>query len=633
MAITESSYHVPTAPHGATSFRVLVLGSIGVVYGDIGTSPLYAVKESLSAAKGASELSEDMILGVLSLMLWALIVIVTLKYVVVMLRADNDGEGGTLSLMALAQRVLGRGRRVVLLLGMAGAALFYGDAMITPAISVLSAVEGLNLLTPAFQPFVLAISLAILLGLFLIQSRGTASIAAWFGPVILAWFAALAWGGLINLAGRPGVVLALNPWHGAHFLMSHGFAGLIALGAVFLAVTGAEALYADLGHFGRGPIRAAWLVIVFPALALNYLGQGALLIERPEALENPFFKLYPDWALVPMIALATVATIIASQAVITGAYSVTHQAIQLGLMPRMTIRRTSATERRQIYVPAINWYLMLVVLFLTATFRSSSALASAYGIAVTGTMVVTVLLATLVARHLWHWSWPRVALVMAPFLMADVVFLGANLLKISEGGWLPLLVGGAILVVMWTWRRGANLLAERWRKEDLPIEEYLPVLAAKVPRRAEGTAVFLTAEPDFVPTALVHNIKHNKILHRRNIIVCIDTADTPRIEQELQRGTVRRLSEEFVVVRLRFGFMEEPDLPRALARRYLHLDIDPTQTSFYLSRRVIKPATRSKMPRWQDRLFVFLTRRSSDAAQYFGIPSDRVIEIGTQVTV
>ncbi|MEZ5816599.1 MAG: potassium transporter Kup [Hyphomicrobiaceae bacterium] len=634
MTISETHHSAVTAPpHGRTSFWVLALGSIGVVYGDIGTSPLYAVKESLLAAKGTTALAPEMIFGVLSLMLWALIVIVTLKYVFVMLRADNNGEGGTLSLMALAQRAIGRRSMPVFVLGMAGAALFYGDAMITPAISVLSAVEGLTLLTAAFKPFVLAISLAILLGLFVIQSRGTARIAALFGPLVLLWFAALAWGGLANVASRPEVMSAINPIHGVTFLLSHGIAGLIALGAVFLAVTGAEALYADLGHFGRGPIRAAWLAIVFPALAINYLGQGALLLQHPEALENPFFRLYPDWALIPMILLATLATIIASQAVITGAYSVTQQAIQLGLLPRMHIRSTSATERGQIYVPAVNWYLMLAVLFLAASFRSSTALASAYGIAVTGTMVVTVALCTLVARHLWHWSWTRVAMVMTPFMIIDLVFLGANLLKIAEGGWLPLLVGGAILVMMWTWQRGAGLLAARWRKEELPIAKYLPVLTAKIEHRSEGTAVFPTSQPDLVPTALVHNIKHNKILHRHNIIVCIEVTDTPRIIEEAQRGTVRRLSEEFAVVWLKFGFMEEPDVPRALARRYLKLGFDPSAASYYLSRRAIKPATRSQMPRWQDRLFVALAHGSSDAAQYFGIPSDRVIEIGTQVTV
>ena len=613
-------------------FWILALGSIGVVYGDIGTSPLYALKESLTAARGAGALSSEMIFGVLSLMIWTLIVIVTLKYVVVVLQADNNGEGGTLSLMALAHRALGDRGGIVALLGMAGAALFYGDAMITPAISVLSAVEGLNLVTPAFEHYVLPISLAILIGLFAIQSRGTARIAAWFGPIIVVWFLALAVGGLANIAQQPQVFLALNPIYGVNFLSSHGIAGLIALGAVFLAVTGAEALYADLGHFGRNPIRAAWLVLVFPALALNYLGQGALLLTQPEALESPFFKLYPAWALIPMIGLATLATIIASQAVITGAYSMTQQAIQLGLLPRMNIRRTSETERGQIYIPAVNWNLLLAVLFLTVTFKTSSSLASAYGIAVTGTMVVTVALAAVVARYYWLWSWWRVGLVMAPFLCVDLIFLGANLLKIAEGGWLPLVVGGALLIGMLTWRRGARLLSTRWKKEELPLAEYLPVLEKKSPERVSGTAVFLTSHPDLVPTALMHNLKHNKVMHRRNIIVCVETTDTPRVE-ESERGKTAKVSESFTVVRLKFGFMEEPDIPRALARRYLHLELDPMQTSYYLSRRVIRPSSRSEMPVWQDRLFIWLAHQSSDASAYFAIPSDRAIEIGTQVTV
>ena len=626
---------IPTGSHDRnkkSSFWALTLGSIGVVYGDIGTSPLYAIKESLTAARGTGPLTSDMVFGVLSLMLWALIVIVTFKYVLIMLRADNNGEGGTLSLMALAQRALGNRGRIVPVLGMVGAALFYGDAMITPAISVLSAVEGLNLVTPAFDRFVLPISLAILVGLFAIQSKGTTAIAAWFGPIILIWFAALALGGAGNIAAMPSIVGALNPMHGVWFLSTHGVAGLIALGAVFLAVTGAEALYADLGHFGRGPIRTAWLFLVFPALVLNYLGQGALSLQHPEALENPFFKLYPAWALLPMICLATVATIIASQAVITGAYSISQQAIQLGLLPRMDIRRTSAKERGQIYVPAVNWMLLIAVLFLTAAFRSSTALASAYGIAVTGTMVVTVILAIIVARHVWHWSWARTAIVMTPFLIVDLVFLGANLLKIVEGGWLPLLVGAALLLGMLTWHRGARLLNAKSQREELPIAEYLPMLEKKYPERVPGTAVFMTSHPERVPSALMHNLKHNKILHRRNFIVCVDIADTPRVDDGT-RGTVTRLSDTFTIVHLKFGYMDSPDVPRALSRRYLRLDLNPMETSYYLSRRALRPGARSEMPVWQDHLFIWLAGHASDASVYFKIPSDRAIEVGTQVVI
>jgi KUP system potassium uptake protein len=617
---------------GKTGFWALTLGSIGVVYGDIGTSPLYAIKESLTAARGTATLTPEMIFGVLSLMLWALIIIVTLKYVIVMLRADNNGEGGTLSLMALAQRALGDKGRLVAGLGMTGAALFYGDAMITPAISVLSAVEGLNLITPAFDRFILPISLAIIVGLFMIQSRGTAKVAIWFGPIIVVWFAVLAIGGISNIQARPDIIVAFNPKYGIGFLSSHGVAGLIALGAVFLAVTGAEALYADLGHFGRAPIRTAWLYLVFPALALNYLGQGALLLEQPKALDNPFFLLYPDWALIPMVGLATVATIIASQAVITGAYSMTQQAIQLGLLPRLVIRRTSATEKGQIYMPTVNWLLLIAVLFLTATFRSSSALASAYGIAVTGTMVVTVILASIVAHTYWKWPLWRTALVMIPFLVVDLVFLGANLLKIVEGGWLPLAVGAALLVVMLTWRRGTSLLGEQSKKEDLLLADHLPRLEHKFSNRVPGTAVFLTSHPENVPTALLHNLKHNKILHSKNIVVCIDTTDTPRLD-EADRGKAKRISDTFTIVRLKFGFMEEPDVPRAIMRRRLGLNLNPMQTSFYLSRRALRPSARSQMPLWQDRLFIWLARHSSDASQYFKIPTDRVIEVGTQVVI
>ena len=617
---------------GNPGFWGLTLGSIGVVYGDIGTSPLYAIKESLTAAKGTGQLTPDMVFGVLSLMLWTLIIIVTLKYVVVMLRAHNNGEGGTLSLMALAERALGNTTLIIPVLGMVGAALFYGDAMITPAISVLSAVEGLNLITPAFEKFVLPISIVILVGLFAIQSRGTASVAAWFGPIIVVWFSVLAFGGVTNILKNPSILAAINPAHGFWFLTTHGTAGIIALGAVFLAVTGAEALYADLGHFGRDPIRTAWLGIVFPALVLNYLGQGALLLGRPEALENPFFLLYPAWTLIPMVALATAATIIASQAVITGAFSMTQQAIQLGLLPRLVIRRTSETEKGQIYVPAVNWLLLVAVLFLTLTFRSSTALASAYGIAVTGTMVVTVLLASIVARHVWKWPVWKTALVMVPFLLVDLVFLGANLLKIAEGGWLPLVVGAALLLVMLTWRRGVQLLKNVGRKEELSLAQYLPMLERKSIHRVLGTAVFMTSHPDSVPTALMHNLKHNKVMHSRNILVCLDTADVPKVD-EADRGKAVKIGEGFWVVRLQFGFMEEPDVPRALMRKRLGLELNPMETSYYLSRRALRATSRSEMPQWQDRLFIWLAQHSSDASQYFKIPTDRAIEVGTQIAI
>ncbi len=623
----------PSAAHDSRHFWILTLGAVGVVYGDIGTSPLYAIKESLNAARAGAAVTPEMALGVVSLVLWALIVVVTLKYVVLMLRADNDGEGGTLTLMALAQRAMERPTWLVTLLGVAGAALFYGDAIITPAISVLSAVEGLTLVTPAFEPLVLPISMVILVALFAVQSRGTGAVAAFFGPIITVWFTALATGGIVNILAEPGILAAINPAHGASFLLNHGGAGLLALGAVFLAVTGAEALYADLGHFGRGPIRTAWLGLALPALGLNYLGQGALMLVEPAAIENPFFKLYPTWALLPMVALATMATIIASQAVITGAYSITQQAIQLGLLPRMHILQTSAAERGQVYIPVINWLLLLAVLYLTAAFRSSSALASAYGIAVTGTMLVTVMLAFVIVWKLWRWPLWMALAVMTPFMLIDVIFLGANLLKIAEGGWLPLMVGGALMIVMWTWRRGTSVLKQQTQKDDLGLEEFLPTLERRGPARVPGTAVFLTSEPGKMPSAFMHNLKHNKVMHTLNIIVSVETVDTPRVERS-QRAQVTVLSDAFSVVRLRFGYMEEPNVPAALrACGAIGAATNEQRLSYFLSRRALRPAAHSKLPRWQDRLFIWLARRSSDASEYFMIPTEQVIEVGTQIVV
>jgi KUP system potassium uptake protein len=631
--------HASSAPaeakdtHARAGFWTLTLGSVGVVYGDIGTSPLYALKESLTAAAAGGALTREMVLGVMSLMLWALIVVVTLKYVLLIMRADNNGEGGTLTLMALLQRVMGRNVFAVTFFGMAGAALFYGDAIITPAISVLSAVEGLKLATPAFEPFVIPLSLAILVGLFSVQSRGTAAVAAWFGPITAVWFTAMAIGGLIHLLDDPSILAALSPAYGVRFLLGHGHVGLLALGAVFLTVTGAEALYADMGHFGRKPIQTAWLAFVLPSLAINYLGQGALLLQHPEKLENPFFLLYPGWALLPMVALATAATIIASQAVITGAFSLTQQAIQLGLLPRMEIRRTSETEKGQIYIPRVNWLVLIAVVYLVIVFRSSSAFASAYGIAVTGTMVITTAMAFLVMWKCWRWRPATAALVIAPFLAVDLVFLMANMLKIVEGGWMPLAVGAALMVVMLTWRRGTRILAEKAKKDEVRLAEFIEMLAKSTPERVRGVAVFLTGQPDSTPSALLHNLKHNKILHEHNVIMNVVTEDLPRID-EAQRVMVERLSDSFARVTLRFGFMEEPNVPRALAAsRAKGMAFDVMRTSFFLSRRALRPAPHSPMPRWQDRLFIWLARSANDASRYFGIPSGRAVEVGTQIAV
>ncbi len=483
-------------PHSSASFWALTVGSVGVVYGDIGTSPLYAFREAVTAASAGGTLTRDAVLGVLSLILWALIVVVTLKYVLILLRADNKGEGGTLALMALAQRALGKSAGAVVLCGIISAALFYGDAIITPALSVLSAIEGLKLVTPAFDHYIVPLTVVILVALFAVQSRGTAKVAAFFGPITAVWFIAIAIPGMAFVAGNPEVLLAFYPGYAVTFLASHGVIGLITLGAVFLAVTGAEALYADLGHFGKRPIQIAWVGLVLPSLAVNYLGQGALVLADPKAIENPFFLLYPAWALLPMVVLATAATVIASQAVITGAYSISQQAIQLGLLPRLEIRHTSQQHYGQIFMPRVNLFLLVGVLFLVLMFRSSSALASAYGIAVTGTMVVTGTMAFVVVWKVWHWSPLAAAALMAPFLLIDLTFLGANMLKVHDGGWVPLALAAAVMVVMYTWRRGSRLLFEKTRRQEISLDELVRMLEKKPPTRVPGTAVFLTSTPE-----------------------------------------------------------------------------------------------------------------------------------------
>ncbi|WP_404294605.1 potassium transporter Kup (plasmid) [Microvirga sp. RSM25] len=622
----------PAPPH-ASGFWTLTLGSLGVVYGDIGTSPLYALKESLSAAAAGGTVSREMVFGIVSLILWALIFIVTIKYVLFILRADNNGEGGTLTLMALAQRAMGHNVLTITLLGMVGAALFYGDAIITPAISVLSAVEGLKLVTPAFDPYVVPVSLAIMIGLFAVQSHGTARVAAWFGPITAVWFALMAVGGLRHIADDSSILAAISPTYGIAFLATHGKAGLLALGAVFLAVTGAEALYADMGHFGRRPIQVAWLGFVLPCLALNYLGQGALLLDDPDKIENPFFLLYPDWALLPMVGMATLATIIASQAVITGAFSLTQQAIQLGLLPRMQIRWTSETEKGQIYVPRVNWLLLAAVLFLVVIFRSSSALAHAYGIAVTGTMVVTAVMAFFVAWRFWNWPFWLAATVITPFLLVDTIFLAANALKIPQGGWMPLLVGAVLVTLMMTWRQGTRIIIDKTRKVDVPLSELVTMLEKSPPHRVKGTAVFLTSDPETAPAALLHNLKHNKILHEQNAVLTVQTEDAPRISDE-ERVKIEPIGDSFWRIRLSYGYMETPNIPRGLVLlRKQGFKFDIMATSFFLSRRSIRPSAHSGMPLWQDKIFISLAKSAADATDFFQIPTGRVVEVGTQVTV
>ena len=616
----------------------LALGSIGVVYGDIGTSPLYALREAAVAASGPNhgDLTRGAVLGVVSLILWALIVVVTLKYVLTLLRADNNGEGGTLTLMALASRAVGRAGKIaasVALLGIVSAALFYGDAVITPALSVLSAIEGIDVATPAFHDFVVPLTVFILVVLFAFQMRGTAKVAALFGPITSVWFVAIAIPGVAAIIEDPGVLWAINPVHGVAFLLHHGIVGFYTLGAVFLAVTGAEALYADLGHFGRAPIQLAWLGLVLPSLAFNYLGQGALVYAHPEAVANPFFLLYPDWARIPMVVLATAATVIASQAVITGAYSLTSQAIQLGLLPRFEVRHTSAHQAGQIYMPRVNGLLLVGVLLLVALFRSSSALASAYGIAVSGTMVVTGMMAFVVIWRMWRWSPFAAAALMVPFILIDLTFLSANMLKVVEGGWVPLALGGVVMLVMYTWRRGSRLLFEKTRRLETPLDELVGMLERKPPQRVPGTAVFLTSDPKSAPTALLHSLKHYKVLHEKNIVLSVETTHTPRVEPE-KRVRIEPVGATFLRVLLRFGYMETPNVPKALAlARKGGLQFDIMSTSFFLSRRALRRASRSGMPRWQDRLFITLARSANDATDYFQIPTDRVVEVGTQVNI
>jgi KUP system potassium uptake protein len=620
--------------HSTASFGGLLLGSIGVVYGDIGTSPLYAFREAVTAAEHAlSTSATQAVLGVLSLILWALIIVVTLKYVVILLRADNHGEGGTLALMALAQRAVTSGGGAIVMLGIISGALFFGDAVITPALSVLSAIEGVKLVTVAFEPYVVPLTVVILVLLFAVQSRGTARVATFFGPVMVIWFAIIAIAAIPQIVRHPEVLLAFNPYYAFDFMIHHGIIGFITLGAVFLAVTGAEALYADLGHFGKRPIQTAWLVIVLPSLALNYLGQGALVLGDPAAIENPFFLMFPDWALMPMVGLATVATVIASQAVITGAFSLTRQAIQLGLLPRVEIRHTSEAHSGQIFVPRVNLMLLGSVLLLVLLFRSSSALASAYGISVTGTMVVTAMMGFVVIWKVWKWSPIAAGALIAPFLFLDFTFLAANLLKVFEGGWVPLLMGSLAILMMYTWRRGSRLLFEKSRKLELPLLDLVTMLEKRPPQRVPGTAVFLTSDPNSAPTALMHSLKHYKVLHEKNVILTIQTAPTPRVDPA-DRVKLEQISPTFSRVTLRFGFVESPNVPRALAiARKLGWQFDIMSTSFFLSRRALKPAVRSGMPRWQDLLFIALSRTANDATDYFQIPTGRVVEVGTQVTI
>jgi len=619
---------------GADSqFWTLVVGSIGVVYGDIGTSPLYAFREAVHAASPGGTVGANAVFGVLSLIFWALTLIVTLKYVLLLLHADNKGEGGMFALMALGQSVAKRSAPLIFALGIAGASFFYGDAVITPAISVLSAVEGIELVSPALGHFVVPGALIVLVALFAVQSHGTARVAQFFGPVTVVWFLALAAGGLLHIFDNPSIIAALNPWYGLRFLFNHGIIGLTVLGLVFLAVTGAEALYADLGHFGRKPIQVAWLGFVLPSLMLNYMGQGALMLASPNAIENPFYRLYPEWALAPMVILATAATVIASQAVITGAYSLARQAIQLGLLPRFSIRHTSESMAGQIYLPRVNWLLLAGVVTAVLMFKSSSNLAAAYGISVTAAMVIDTLMAFFVVWKCWGWPVWRAAVTMVPLLLIEQTFFAANVLKLFEGAWVPLIIAGALGLVMFTWVKGSAILGKITRRNEADLDWLVRKLEAKPPARVPGTAVFLTADVNAAPTSLMHNLKHNRVLHERNLVLSIRTQETPRVPRH-ERVVIDRSNETFIKVTALYGFMETPSIPKIIEScRRKDLNIDIGATSFFLSRRSLRPTTRSEMTRVQERLFIWLARTAEDATTYFQIPTDRVVEVGTQVAI
>ncbi|RWD19059.1 MAG: potassium transporter Kup [Mesorhizobium sp.] len=619
--------------HSQQSLRILILGALGVVYGDIGTSPLYAFREALFVAASDGSATREDVLGILSLIIWALTLIVTVKYVAFVLRADNRGEGGTLSLMSLAGSGLPARSAAILVLGVLGAALFTGDSMITPAISVLAAVEGLETVTPALEPYVVPVTLVILVGLFSVQRFGTGAVGGVFGPITFAWFIALGASGVSHIVTNPGVLWAVNPYYAVQYLATNPALALGTVGAVFLAVTGAEALYVDLGHFGRRPIVVAWLWLVFPCLLLNYIGQGAFVLTRTELPENVFFDMQPPWALLPMVALATAATIIASQAVISGAFSMIRQTVQMGLLPRFSILHTSEMQVGQIYLPRVNWLLGIGVMMLVLGFQKSGNLASAYGISVTGQMVVTDLLLFIVMRRIWNWSFTCALMASVLFLIVDLVFLGSNIIKVIEGGWVTLTIALVMCLIIWTWVRGSRYLFDKTRKNEIPLDFLAGNLLKKKPHLVSGTAVFLTSDPVSAPTALMHSLKHYKVLHEQNVILSVVTAQQP-VVPDSERVKMETINELFMRVTLTFGYMEQPNIPRALAIcRKQGWKFDIMTTSFFLSRRSLKASPNSGMPVWQDKLFIGLARTAADATEYFQIPTGRVVEIGTQVAI
>lgn len=605
------------------------------MYGDIGTSPLYAIRECFKHENGLA-VTPPNVYGILSLIVWALIIVVSIKYIVFILQADNRGEGGELALLALIlqqQRRDGDGRRrlIITALGLIGAALLYGDGLITPAMSVLGATEGLKVITPRFGVFVVPATLVILFGLFLVQKKGTAKVGRIFGPVMVIWFLVIASLGVKEIVASPGIFLAVNPLHGIRFFLNHGFIAFVVLGAVVLVVTGAEALYADMGHFGRKPIRLAWFGLVLPALLLNYFGQGALLLRDPTAAENPFFMLAPRVLLYPLIALATLAAIIASQALISGAFSITKQCVQLGYSPRVTIVQTSETEHGQIYIPEVNKALMIGCLLVVIGFRSTSALGAAYGIAVTGSMAITTILFATLARTQWHWSWWRLGPLVALLLIVDLSFFGSNALKIKAGGWVPIAIAAVIFTLMMTWNRGRKIVQEILTQGSLPIDLFLADVAKRKPYRVPGTAVFMTSNPDGAPLVLLHHLKHNKVLHEHVILLSVLSANVPTVAPD-EQITAAALGEGFSRVTARFGFMEKANVMDVLERsRELGVVSDARDTSFYLGRERLLAVRNSKLARWRKKLYIFMSRNSRTATEYFAIPPNRVVELGAQI--
>ena len=617
-----------------SSLAALTLGAIGVVYGDIGTSVLYAVKEVFGS--GHVPFTPANVFGILSIFFWTLTVIVSLKYVTLVLRADNAGEGGLVAMLALASQSVRdkpRLRKVLLLVGIFGTCLFYGDGVITPAISVLSAVEGLEVVSPAFKSAVIPLTLVILFGLFAVQKRGTAGIGKFFGPITLVWFASIAVLGLVHIADNPSILWALSPHHALRFIIGQPLVTFIILGAVVLCVTGGEALYADMGHFGRKPIRLAWFSIVMPALTLNYFGQGALLLQNPEAVKNPFYMMAPDWALLPLVGLATMATVIASQALISGAFSVTKQVIQLGYLPRLQINHTSIRDTGQIYIPFVNWGLFIAIVLAVVLFKSSSNLASAYGIAVTLDMLITTVLTFFVIRFGWGYPLSLCLAATGFFFVVDLAFFSSNLMKLLEGGWFPLLIGGAIFILMQTWKDGRNLLNDKLRADALDLKSFMEAVFVSPPVRVEGTAVFLTGTPGTVPNALLHNLKHNKVLHQNNLFVTLQSHEVPWVRID-ERLTIEALGHNCWQVTLNYGFKNDPDVPGSLRALQAHgCDVDPMTTSYFLSRDTVVPTFRDGMSFWREKLFAQMHRNASAAADFLKLPNNAVVELGSKIEI